>query len=98
MLFRSTELEQHLIKEEALLFPLLDAGKADDAEAIRLTQEIRAEHEAAGGLLKAMRQLSNDYTPPADACPTFVHLYKGLIEMESDIFQHIHLENNILLN
>ena len=92
-----TDLEQHLIKEETLLFPLLDDGQAADSEAIRLADEIKNEHEGAGQLLKAMRHLTNDYTVPDDACTTFVRLYNGLVEMESDIFQHIHLENNILL-
>lgn len=92
-----TDLEQHLIKEEELLFPLLNNGQAADAAAVRLAVEIKNEHEGAGQLLKSMRQLSNDYTVPDDACPTFGRLYKGLVELESDIFQHIHLENNILL-
>lgn len=92
-----TDLEQHLIKEEELLFPLLNEAKADDEEAVRLAGEIRAEHEGAGQLLKAMRSLTNNYQVPDDACPTFARLYKGLVELEGDIFQHIHLENNILL-
>jgi regulator of cell morphogenesis and NO signaling len=92
-----TELEQHLIKEEELLFPLLSQGHDTDAEAVRLAEEIKNEHEAAGQTLKAMRRLSSDYRVPDDACPTYARLYKALVELESDIFQHIHLENNILL-
>ncbi len=54
------------------------------------------EHDAAGGLLVEIRQLSSGFTPPQDACPTFHAFYDGLKEFEQDLHQHIHLENNIL--
>lgn len=94
-----TELEQHLIKEETLLFPMLDeADPADSAAIADLISELRQEHEAAGKVLKAMRLIAADYVAPPDACPTYQRLLDGLAEMESDLFQHIHLENNILFN
>lgn len=94
-----TDLEQHLIKEETLLFPMLDeADPADSAAIAALTLEIKNEHEAAGKLLKAMRLIAADYIAPPDACPTYQRLLDGLAEMEGDLFQHIHLENNILFN
>jgi hemerythrin-like domain-containing protein len=40
--------------------------------------------------------LSQDYTSPDGACPTFRAFYAGLHEFEQDLHQHIHLENNIL--
>ncbi len=87
------ELSQHLIKEEALLFPALVRG--DEAGA--LSAEIAAEHDGAGKLLEAMRSVSNDYAVPADACMTYRRVYALLPEMEQDLHQHIHLENNILM-
>ena len=33
---------------------------------------------------------------PADGCASYRTLYTGLEELESDLHQHIHLENNIL--
>ncbi|MGI6238227.1 MAG: iron-sulfur cluster repair di-iron protein [Christensenellales bacterium] len=87
------ELERHLIKEEVLLFPALSRGEAVQA----LSSEIVHEHEAAGALLAQMRNLTLDYAAPDDACATFRNLYKMLVELEGDLFQHIHLENNILL-
>ena len=54
------------------------------------------EHDAAGALMSEIRHLSEDYTPPTGACPTFHAFYNGLREFEQDLHQHIHLENNIL--
>jgi regulator of cell morphogenesis and NO signaling len=54
------------------------------------------EHEDAGAALAALRSLTNGYTPPPEACPTWKALYAGLEALERDLHLHIHLENNIL--
>jgi regulator of cell morphogenesis and NO signaling len=54
------------------------------------------EHDDAGQALHEMRELSEGYTPPQDACVSFQTLYRALDEFERDLHQHIHLENNIL--
>jgi regulator of cell morphogenesis and NO signaling len=54
------------------------------------------EHDSAGDVLRAMRKASRDYAAPADACVSYQTLYKALGELEADLHQHIHLENNIL--
>ena len=43
-----------------------------------------------------MRALTDGYTPPEGACPTFRGLYYGLSELERDMHLHVHLENHIL--
>jgi len=90
-----TDLEQHLIKEETMLFPRI--AQVDSAEVEELTAGIRDEHEQAGKLLEQLRTVTHDYTLPADACMSFRNLYISLQEMEDDLHEHIHLENNILL-
>lgn len=95
------ELEQHLMKEEELLFPLIKAHEinpsAEGFEKIeRVMNETEDEHEAAGGILKELRKITDHYTVPADGCSTFAKTYQTLEELEDDLFQHIHLENNIL--
>ena len=97
------DIEQHLIKEEILLFPYYHsaAGSLDQAAKEKIQAviaELRSEHEAAGGLLRQMRQVTSDYTLPSDACSTYERLFKKLTALEEDLFQHIHLENNILFN
>ena len=59
-------------------------------------RQLEHEHDSAGGLLVKLREVTGNYTLPQDACPTFAALYEGLQEMEADLHQHIHLENNIL--
>jgi regulator of cell morphogenesis and NO signaling len=101
------ELTQHLAKEEQVLFPYIAQleralaegstrppscfGTVADPIAM-MTQE----HEAAGALLADIRRLSKNFTLPEDACPTYHAFYDGLRELEQDLHQHIHLENNIL--
>jgi regulator of cell morphogenesis and NO signaling len=54
------------------------------------------EHESAGSALRQMSELTGGYTPPVDACNTYRATLDGLREMQADLHQHIHLENNIL--
>ncbi len=92
-----TDLEQHLVKEETMLFPELGNVGADKAEIIRVTAELVSEHEAAGKILQELRELTNNYTIPEGGCGTYEKAYRLLEEIEADIHQHIHLESNILL-
>ncbi|WP_313127835.1 iron-sulfur cluster repair di-iron protein [Anaerocolumna sp.] len=91
------DLEQHLLKEETLVFPIVGEAEENLKEIKDLTHEIITEHEAAGEILRELRSITKDYQLPADACETFAKTYKNLEEMEQDLHQHIHLENNILL-
>jgi regulator of cell morphogenesis and NO signaling len=54
------------------------------------------EHESAGRALVQLRQFTHDYTIPVEACNTYRALFAALIELETDLHQHIHLENNFL--
>jgi len=101
------EIEQHLAKEEEILFPLIVATDAFlSGEGGRPTchcgtvlnpiRQMEHEHENAGAALERMRELTQEYSLPDDACPTFGTLYDALQAMERDLHEHIHLENNIL--
>jgi regulator of cell morphogenesis and NO signaling len=54
------------------------------------------EHDSAGRTLEMLRQVTGNYRLPDDACPTFAAMYDELQQLEADLHQHIHLENNIL--
>ena len=54
------------------------------------------EHDEAGAALAKIRSLTNDFTPPAEACNTYRALFAGLAELEEDLHRHIHLENSVL--
>lgn len=96
-----TELEAHLIKEETIQYPAIKEYEktktiADLDNAIKIIKELEEEHTGAGDILKELREVTDDYAVPDDGCPTFKLTYDKLQELESDLFQHIHLENNIL--
>ncbi len=91
-----TELEQHLIKEETLLFPALSQEGAQ--EQIRsLSAEIIGEHEAAGKILEDLVRVTRGFEVPSDACLSYERVYTLLPALIEDLHTHIHLENNILL-
>jgi regulator of cell morphogenesis and NO signaling len=54
------------------------------------------EHESAASALREIRKWAADYHLPADACTRWKLLYQDFQELEQDLHQHIHLENNIL--
>lgn len=101
------EMTMHMMKEEKILFPyIVDMEKAAQGKGVRpmpmfgtVQNPIRMmmmEHDSAGANLKTIRELSSDYTPPADGCASYGVLYEALAAFEADLHQHIHLENNIL--
>jgi regulator of cell morphogenesis and NO signaling len=103
----SQEISAHLRKEEMVLFPAIQELEAARAAGRRsapspfgsIENPIRMmifEHDNAGGALSEMRRLTQGYLAPPDACATFRALYQGWEELEADLHQHIHLENNIL--
>lgn len=104
----SSELLAHLQKEEIALFPYLETlvdAEENDLQSVpappfqTVKNPLRvmfAEHDAAGEILQTMRDISNDYTLPDGACPSFSALYAGLQDLEKDLHRHIHLENNVL--
>ncbi len=94
------DLYSHLKKEEQILFPIvkkLEQGEEglpqQASEAVRYMER---EHEDAGEELRHFRKLTADYKLPANACNSYTYLFEKIKEFENDLFQHIHLENNIL--
>jgi len=97
------ELLEHMSKEDMVLFPAIKEAEAHKGAGGKPwawidapVEVMEAEHDAAGAALATIRDLTHDYTPPQDACPTFRGLYHGLWQLEADMHMHVHLENNIL--
>jgi regulator of cell morphogenesis and NO signaling len=101
------DLEPHMLREEQVLFPYIIQIEETIEEKRPLpvprfgtvrnpVRVMMAEHDAAGDILRAMREASSDYTTPPDGCISFQTLYSALMALEADLHQHIHLENNIL--
>lgn len=95
------ELLDHTKDEDDNVFPLVieyTNNPTDDLKT-KLTPhiaELETEHDGAGNILKRMREMTSDFTPPMDACGTFRVVYQRLAMLERDTFQHVHLENNVL--
>jgi regulator of cell morphogenesis and NO signaling len=100
------EMEEHMDKEELILFPRIEvaeegalAEKTANMNVFYIQHPIQmmeAEHEKAGQLMTEIRELTGNYTPPNDACTTYRLSFAELRAFESDLHQHVHLENNIL--
>lgn len=93
------ELAEHMAKEERVLFPwikLLEAGAGAPAGVTRPIAVMIHEHDDAGAALARLRELTRDYTPPPTACGSYRAMLAGLSELEADLHEHVHKENNIL--
>ena len=103
-----TNIEEHLDIEEEILFPRLrdierytaDRGSPVEASGgsspISAIREMKHEHELVEWGLNEMKALTCDYTPPDDASDALTMLYEGLIEVEAEFQEHVHLENDLL--
>lgn len=84
----------HLAKEEKVLFPLILEGYgARTAGPVRV---LELEHDEHRRDLARIRALTHNLTPPEDASPAWRTLYQRLSRLESALFEHMHLENNVL--
>lgn len=99
----------HLAKEEHGLFPRIERlesmsrgevltspaapNRRREEATIRVMME---DHDAAGAMMRQIRQLSGDFTPPPGAGSQLRLLYRLLAEFERDLHRHVHLENNVL--
>ncbi|MEP6952311.1 MAG: iron-sulfur cluster repair di-iron protein [Ginsengibacter sp.] len=103
----SNEMTHHMLNEETVLFPRINqleqysfAPVLYDIKYFEYLlspiTDMEDEHEDAGNIMAAIRKLTNNYTPPPDACSTFKLLYINLQEFEIDLHHHVHLENSIL--
>lgn len=97
------ELAAHMQKEEHVLFPYV-SRLATERQPPRppfgtVENPIRMmmhEHTVEGDRFARIAKLTDEYTPPADACATYRVAFALLREFEEDLHQHIHLENNIM--
>jgi regulator of cell morphogenesis and NO signaling len=101
------ELASHMKKEELLLFPFIRKMAKINQSSLELNAPrfgtvenpinmMMEEHTIEGERFRLISELSNNYTPPEDACNTYRVTFALLNEFEQDLHLHIHLENNIL--
>ncbi|CVK17054.1 regulator of cell morphogenesis and NO signaling [Apibacter mensalis] len=102
-----TMLEAHLLKEERILFPFIrqmNAAKNNNlpfetshfGTVENPIEMMKHDHDIEGERFKRISELTQNYTPPMEACNTYRVSFAMLDEFEQNLHKHIHLENNIL--
>jgi regulator of cell morphogenesis and NO signaling len=98
----------HLKHEEEIIFPYIrQIGHAyynKEPYASLLVRTLRkpveeimeSEHLSTATALNRMRELTSNYTAPENACLSHKVTFAKLREVDNDLTQHIHLENDIL--
>lgn len=98
----------HMQQEEEIIFPYIKqiyhAYRNRESYASLLIRTLRKpveemmlkEHEITSKRLHHMRELTNYYTPPEKACIKHKVLFAKLKELDIDLVQHLHLENDFL--
>ncbi len=89
-------LEPHLDFEERVLFPALMSGTADRPALAVHFASMDADHVVVGEALTRLRELTDTFRPPIDACSSYRLLLQELRQLEADTLRHVHLENHVL--
>ncbi|WP_373090098.1 iron-sulfur cluster repair di-iron protein [Sneathiella sp.] len=87
------ELEVHMKKEELILFP---AMRWTDTTLDAPISQMRHDHNDQGVFLERLKELTDNFNLPKEACRSWQALYIGLVKLTNDLVEHIHLENNVL--
>jgi regulator of cell morphogenesis and NO signaling len=102
-----TDMFAHIQKEEQVLFPFISQMDQESIVAYppahacfrsvaHPVSKMMQEHESANHVVAELRRLTLGFQPPEWACATHIALFVGLSEFETDLKQHIHLENDVL--
>jgi regulator of cell morphogenesis and NO signaling len=103
----SEDLQQHMLKEERVLFPYVrDLVERQRTACGRISSPfgtvenpirmMEREHREAAGALQVIRELTGGYAVPSDGCSTYAVCMAELAQFERDLHVHVHLENNVL--
>jgi regulator of cell morphogenesis and NO signaling len=104
----SKEMFPHLQQEETIIFPYIrqiaHAYNSKESYAGLLVRTLRKpvenvmqhEDESVNKSLWQMRRLTNNYSLPEGACISHKVTFLKLLEIDNDLVQHMHLENDIL--
>lgn len=85
----------HLDEEESGVFKPSAVNDAPEQFLSEIAHH-ESEHEDVGSKLQRLRAITNDFTPPPDACTTHRAAYDTMRRLREDTMQHIFIENMIL--
>ncbi|HLS29944.1 MAG TPA: DUF542 domain-containing protein [Flavobacteriaceae bacterium] len=102
----SGDMASHMKKEELILFPFIkrvlkakENNTKIEAPSSRMENPINMmihDHNDQMEGFKKIRNLTDNYTPPAGVSDLYNRTFVLLEQLQQDLFKHIHLENNIL--
>lgn len=103
----SLDLEEHMEKEERVLFPFIIQMKRAQSKGFSLETTpfgsienqviiMKEEHNLEGQRFRKIAALTNNYIPHTEACNTYKAAFSMLEDFEINLHKHIHMENNIL--
>ncbi|HGO8919499.1 TPA: iron-sulfur cluster repair protein DnrN [Neisseria meningitidis] len=92
--YMQNELLMHMMKEERMLFPMINQGVGRGA-AMPISVMMH-EHEEHDRAIARLKELTDNFQPSEGACGSWTRLYALAKEMVEDLNDHIHLENDIL--
>ena len=108
-LFRDSllDLENHLSKEENVLFPYVYEMFQARQEGLKVArfhcgtilypiEVMENEHSQEGERFEEISSLTGNFTAPEDACASFRLVLQQLHQFKEALHEHIHLENNII--
>jgi regulator of cell morphogenesis and NO signaling len=101
------DLLPHLMREERVLFPWIEAAEAArDRGAVpppahfgTVKNPIRVmdhDHDVVKGLLHELRERTSEYSAPAWASAETAELYSTLRALDRDLVEHIHWESDVI--
>lgn len=91
---------EHMAQEDEHDFPaLIKLSRGEQVDhSSDIIQSLVDDHTQTGQLLEDMRELTNRYQPPSEACQTWRLVYHRLENLERETHEHVHLENHVLFN
>ena len=102
------EIESHVTKERAQIFPLIQSielayvGKnmslAHPKVFRRSVGKMVHQHEEIGYLLSVAHRLTDGYDASSSSCPSYRELCDRLKDLDREIREEVHLENNVLFH
>lgn len=88
------DLEGHMSREEAVLFPLMERN--DKAVLTQPIAQMRHEHDVEARHVAALEHVTGGFILPDGACNSWRALYTSAKKFSEDLVEHMHLENNVL--
>ncbi|WP_085593065.1 iron-sulfur cluster repair di-iron protein [Thalassospira sp. MCCC 1A01428] len=87
------DLNDHMIKEETVLFPVMLNA---DAMVMGPIAQMRFEHENHGEYIHRLEAVTSHLSLPGGACNSWRALYDGVAKLIEDLVAHIYIENRVL--